>query len=145
MNTVDKIKKSWWVLLSFIFFLNGFGFIYIALRHNNKNWLFEGIMYELPWIFYFILYPVMGVPAGSDLLNKEIAFALLLMLISIIRSIWVAIKLCDVYVDDEKPKVQYVPSNPQTKPKNEGKLSEAGGCCICVFFILFMFAIIAIL
>lgn len=145
MNTVDKIKKSWWVLLSFIPFLNGFGFIYIALRHNNKNWLFEGLMYELPWFFYFVFYPSLGNPIGLNPSGKIVALAFLLMAVGILRSIWVAVKLSEIYVDEEKPKVQQVYPNTQRKPQNESKLSEVGGCCLCVFFIFFMFAIIAVL
>lgn len=145
MNTVDKIKKSWWVLLSFIFFLNGFGFIYIALRHNNKNWLFEGVMYELPWFFYIVFYPSLGDPIGLNPSGKILALAMLLMLVGIIRSIWVAVKLSEIYVDEEKPRVQQVYHNPQSEPQNKGKLSELGGCCLCVFFIFFIFAIIAVL
>ena len=143
MNTFDKIKKSWWVLFSFIPFLNGFGFIYIGLRHNNKNWLFEGVMYELPWIFYFIIYAILGIDIGIfHPTSKVLMLAFLLMAVGIFRSLWVAIKLFDVYVDEPNP--QQVRSTPQNT-QSSGKLSEAGGCCLCVFFVFFMFVIIAAL
>ena len=52
MNLTEKIKNSWWVILSFIIFLNGLGFMYIGFKHNNRNWILEGITYEFPWFFY---------------------------------------------------------------------------------------------
>ena len=146
MSALNKIKKSWWVIFSFIIFLNGFGFIYIALRHNNRNWLFEGIMYELPWFFYLIVYALFGMQAYlTNPASKILTFAFILMVIGIIRSFWVAIKLFDVYAYDEKPEVKQVNPDYQSKTQNKGKLSEVSGCCLCVFFICIMFAIISVL
>ena len=60
MDLTDKIKNSWWVILSFVMVLNGVGFIYIGSKHNNRNWIIEGIIYEVPWFFYFTLFGVYG-------------------------------------------------------------------------------------
>ena len=34
MNIIDKLIKSWWVILSFIPFVNGAGFIYIGSKQK---------------------------------------------------------------------------------------------------------------
>lgn len=143
MNTIDKIKKSWWVLLSFIPFLNGFGFGYIGLRHNNKNWILEGAMYEVPWIFYFIIYSIIGPPIGlaSNPTSKILLLAFILYLVSIFRSLLVAVRLFDIYVDEEKPRVQAT----VVKQQSNDKISDTGGCCLCIFVIFIIFAVIAIL
>ena len=144
MNTIGKIKKSWWVLLSFLLFLNGFGFIYIGLKHNNKNWLFEGIIYEIPWFFYFIVYAIFGLPKGVfNPTSKVILLAFFLMLVSIVRSFWVAIKLADTYVDGEKPIPQT--RNPTNAGGNDGNISNKSGCCLCILVIFIIFALVSIL
>ena len=84
-----------------------------------------------------------GAPVGlmSNPTAKILTFALILYFVSIIRSIWVAIRLFDIYVDEIKPKIQKTVSN---IPK-EGKLSDTSGCCLCLFVIFIIFGIIAIL
>ena len=84
MNTLEKIKNSWWVILSFIMFLNGFGFIYIGTKHYNKNWILEGIIYELPWFIYFVIYANYGAPIGFNITATLVFIALILLFISII-------------------------------------------------------------
>lgn len=141
MNTIDKIKESWWVILSFILFLNGVGFIYLGFKRNNRNWVLEGIMYEIPWFVYFIYFSVYGAPKGfvSNPTSAIMLFALLLMLVSIVRSIWVAVKLLDVYDLEEKPpKITTVSNNSND---DNGKLT----CCICIIFLFIIFAFMAIL
>jgi predicted membrane metal-binding protein len=147
MNTIDKIKNSWWVLLSFIMFLNGFGFVYIGLKHNNRNWLFEGVMYEIPWFFYFVYYGIYGLPKniGVNPTNLIIIFALMLMFVGIIRSIWVAIKLNDVYANYEKYAINPVELNNVNNASDNANVSGKMGCCMCLIVIFLMFAIIAIL
>ncbi len=140
MDTIGKIKKSWWVLLSFILFLNGFGFIYIGARHNNKNWLLEGLIYELPWLFYFIFFVRYGTPVGlSNPTAKLLLFTIILMLVCIIRSIWVAVKLFDIYQDDE------VTVRHMNAPAAQKENSSMPGCCLCILVVFFIFALIAIL
>ncbi len=142
MKLTEKIKKSWWVFLSAIIFINGFGFIYIGFKHNNKNWILEGLSYEFPWFFYFIVYAIYGQSTPSTVI---IAFAVILLLISIIRSIWVAIKLADVYDNSEKYTIKSTVLDTSEKKVEEKKNSPTIGCCICIAVIFIIFAIIAIL
>lgn len=143
MNTLEKIKRSWWVILSFIMFLNGFGFIYIGSKHNNKNWILEGIMYELPWFLYFVVYGIYGVPNGFNVTATFIALSVILMFISIIRSVWVAVKLADVYENEEKYTIQTTVLTKQTQKKEDDSKSTMG-CCLCIIIIFIIFMIIAL-
>lgn len=146
MNTVEKVKKSWWVILSFIIFLNGFGFVYIGLRHNNKNWVLEGIMYEFPWFFYIILYAIYGLPKSSiNPTSVVMIFAFIMFLIGIIRSIWVAIKLADVYDNYEKYAINPVELVNNKDDAEKGKGKDLPACCLCLALIFVIFAFILIL
>ena len=100
MNFINKIKKTWWIILSFISMINGFGFIYIGLKYTNKNWVLEGIMYEIPWFFFLAMISVFGsLPFGFNPITISIILGFIIQFVSIIRSIWVAIKLWDVFDD----------------------------------------------
>lgn len=138
MNTLEKIKKSWWVILSFIMMLNGFGFIYIGSKHNNKNWIIEGVIYELPWFLYFVMFGIYGRPLGLNVPGMFLFLGVLLLFVSIIRSVWVAVKLADVYDNEEKYTIQ---STVLTKPsQNKGKDSFSKlGCCLCILIIFLVF------
>jgi hypothetical protein len=140
MNLAEKIKNSWWVILSFIIFFNGLGFIYIGFKHNNRNWILEGITYEFPWFFYIIIFAVYGISIPSTLI---ITFAVILMLISIIRSVWVAIKLADVYDNHEKYTIRQ--TNLNRSPNTQSKKGSANiGCCLCLICIFIVFAVIVL-
>ena len=143
MNTLEKIRKSWWVILSFIFFLNGFGFIYIGSKHSNRNWIIEGVLYEIPWFLYFVIYPIYGTPIGLNVTGTFIFIAVVLQFISIIRSVWVAVKLADVYDNEEKYTIQ---STVLTKPneKKEDDSKSKIGCCFCILVIFIIFMIIVL-
>ncbi len=138
MNIVEKIKRSWWVILSFIMFLNGLGLIYIGLKNNNRNWVFEGIMYEIPWIFSIAIQP------NDMVIGQYTVVSSVLMLISIIRSIWVAIKLADVYDNEDKYTVRPTVVNNHNKPKENKDSLTSIGCCLCIIVIFIVFALIAI-
>lgn len=142
MNFVDKIKNSWWVILSFIIFFNGFGFIYIGLKHNNRNWILEGITYEFPWFFYLIVFAFYGISIPSTLI---VAFAAIITLIGIIRSIWVAVKLADVYDNNEKYTIKQTNLNHQPVHQENNNRSAGLGCCFCLICIFIIFALIIIL
>ena len=142
MNLFEKIKNSWWVILSFIIFLNGLGFIYIGFKHNNRNWVIEGVTYEFPWFFYFIMFANYGLSIPSTLI---FSFAVILMLISIIRSIWVAVKLADVYDNNEKYTIKQTNVNNSINNQNNNKNSSNFNCCICILAIFFILVLIAIL
>lgn len=141
MNLAEKIRNSWWVILSFVMFLNGVGFLYIGFKHNNRNWVLEGITYEFPWFFYFIVYAIYGVSTPSTVI---VSFALMLMLVSIIRSIWVAVKLVDVYDNNEKYTIKQTNLNNSVKTQNKSNDSHMG-CCFCLACIFIILAIIIIL
>ena len=147
MNVIDKITKSWWVILSFIMFINGFGFIYIASKHSNKNWFVEGVIYEIPWFFYILYSGIYGIPSVGTF-NPASTMALfgeLLMVVCIIRSFWVAIKLLDVYDNNEKYAQNPTELNNPREVKENNKFSTGSTCCLCLAIIFFIFAIIAIL
>jgi hypothetical protein len=143
MNTSDKITKSWWVILSFIMGINGFGFIYIGSKYSNRNWIVEGVIYEIPWFFY-ILYSLFYLRHSINPATIAVQFAQLLMFISIIRSFWVAIKLCDVYDNYEKYAINPTELNNKSNATENDKLSSKATCCLCIAAIFFLFAIISI-
>lgn len=144
MNFLEKIARSWWVLLSFIIFLNGFGFIYISVKYNNKNWLLEGIMYELPWFLYFIVFAYFGTPIGLNPSFLIIVLAVLLLFVSVIRSIWVAVKLADVYDNEEKYTIQSTDLNKQKVNQENDNSKTTVGCCLCLIVIFIFFLIVVL-
>ncbi|RAP54752.1 MAG: hypothetical protein BZ137_00585 [Methanosphaera sp. rholeuAM130] len=60
-NTLTwKIVNLLWVIFSFIFLVNGVGIIYAGNKVKNRNWLIEGIIYQLfptALILLLIIYP----------------------------------------------------------------------------------------
>lgn len=144
MNIFEKIKRSWWVILSFVMFLNGTGFIYISQKYNNRNWLLEGITYELPWILYFVYYFKFGNPNLDFLLPSSLILILacLLWVVSIVRSFWVAIKLADVYDNEEKYIIQTTKLTKSNTPEENDNLKTNLGCCLCLIVIFFMFIVV---
>lgn len=159
MDTFDKIKKSWWVVFPFTVIFSGFGFIYIGLKSSNKNWMLEGITYELPFFLYIVAstaYP------SSIMVGYYIWIILLAAFIALIRSVMVAIKLFDVY-EMETPRVRAVPVSNNNASTSSGNVnsentskasrtvdkvkekSNSRDCCCCVILIFIIFAIIAIL
>lgn len=53
----QKITSSLWVLVSFVPFFNGLGFVYIGNKYGNAHWFFEGILYQLPLILGILTLP----------------------------------------------------------------------------------------
>lgn len=147
MNIIDKLIKSWWVILSFIPFVNGAGFIYIGSKHNNRNWIIEGVIYEIPWFFYILYAGIYGFPKLFAFNQTSVVslFAELLMFVGIVRSFWVAIKLWNVYDNKEKYAQNPIELNNPTEAKENNKFSTGASCCLCLALIFFIFAIIAIL
>ena len=147
MNVMEKIRRSWWVLISFFMFLNGFGFVYIGFKHNNRNWVLEGIAYEIPWIMYFIVYAAFNVQevSMSNPTALLVYMSFILMFVSIVRSIWVAVKLADVYEYNEKYTIRQTHFNPQSNGENNQDSSLKFACCICALCVFFIFVIMGIL
>ena len=139
MNIVEKIKKSWWVIISIIPFLNGFGFVYIGLKNNNRYWVLEGVMYEVPWLFSIIL------ADNGTILDVMTGIASIVMLVSIIRSIWLAIKLADVYDNEDKYTVRPTVMNNHNNPQQKGNSSSGLICCLCIIVIFVAFGLVAII
>ena len=138
MNSVGKLKKSWWAFVSFILALNGLGFVYIGSKYNNKGWIYEGIIYEVPWILALIF------SYDLKLCTGLVIIALMVMIVSIIRSIWVAVKLLDIYENQEKYSVRpTVVTNPE-KPKDDDNFKTSAGCCLCLIAVFLLFIIIAL-
>ena len=99
MNIIDMITKSLWVIPSFFVFINGLGFIYMGYITNNRYWLLEGAIYELPWLLILIL--TVLAPDLVSLLYLGL-YASALQLVSIIRSLWVDYKYIKFLHGNEK-------------------------------------------
>ena len=139
MDTFEKITRSWWIIFPFTLFLPGLGFVYIGLKSDNRNWILEGIAYELPTFFYFLTSAVYSFDAMAPYYSVLIVLA---ALIALIRSIMVAIKLLKVYDKDDSPAVTQVGTGGTiTKDKD----SKWTACCGCLIVIFIIFAIISIL
>ena len=137
MNAIETIKRFWWVIFSVIIIFNGLGFIYIGAIHNNRNWILEGVIYEIPWVFGIIF-------ADFDsLITAYVAISMLLMLVSIVRSIWVAIKLNDVYDNEERYAVQAAATNNPNIPQDNTEFPTTVACVSCLVLIFVAYAILA--
>lgn len=90
MGFFGKVAKSWWILISFIPFLNGLGFVYLGVRSHNKNWILEGIIYEIPWIF--CIFYQNSIP---DICTY--GTAIFIWMFSIIRAFWLGILFMKSY------------------------------------------------
>ena len=131
MNALEKIKRSWWVIFSPIILFNGLGFIFIGAIHDNKNWILEGVIYELPWVFGIIFSDFDGI------IDVYVAIAMILLLVSIVRSVWVAIKLADVYDNEDKYSIQSKSLNSSNQDKNDFPTTLACVSCLVLIFIAY--------
>lgn len=131
MNALEKIKRSWWVIFSPIILFNGLGFIFIGAIHDNKNWILEGVIYELPWVFGIIFSDFDGI------IEVYVAIAMILLLVSIVRSVWVAIKLADVYDNEDKYSIQSTSLNSSPQDKNDFPTTLACVSCLVLIFIAY--------
>ena len=137
MNALEKIKRSWWVIFSVIIIFNGLGFIYIGAIHDNRNWILEGVIYEIPWVFGIIFSDI------DPVLNVYVAIAMIMMLVSIVRSVWVAIKLADVYDNEEKYAVQAATVNNSKIPQENKDFPTTVACVSCLILIFIAYSILA--
>lgn len=137
MDALEKIKRFWWVIFSVIIIFNGFGFIYIGAIHRNWNWILEGVAYEIPWVFGIIF-------ADFDsLITVYVAMSMILMLVSIVRSVWVAIKLNDVYENEEKYALQAASQNNPNIAQENSDFPTTLACVSCLVLIFIAYAILA--
>ena len=79
----SKITSSLWVLISFIPFFNGLGFVYIGNKYANAQWFAEGILYELPLILGLLTLPNLTVSTPMFI------FGTIASMVSIVRSFMV--------------------------------------------------------
>ena len=88
-STSWKIVHSLWVLISFIIFLYGFGIIIVALKSNQRQWLIEGVIYQiiafLPFIFI-----------NTSLQDSIFLIFFLAWIIAIIRSFMIRSKYLNI-------------------------------------------------
>ena len=147
MSTSNKILKSWWVLLSFIMFINGFGFIHVGRKYNNPNWIIEGVIYEIPWFFYFMYYSMYDglSTVGFNQVDYILSFAIIMFFISIVRSFWVAVKLWDVYDNIDKYAHNPIELKNPEKAKESNNSSNGPICCLCIAIIFFIFVIMSVI
>lgn len=82
MNGNQKILNSLWIIVSFIVFFNGLGFVYIGSKTRNEKWIMEGCIYEIPWFLLLLGTGLFSNEAGTFIAG----IGLLLVLASIIRS-----------------------------------------------------------
>ena len=151
MNIIAKRIKSWWVILSIIPVINGFGIIHIGLKHNNPNWVLEGITYEVPWFFCILILAIYGSFSIQFILMLSIT--LIILLVGIIRSIWIAVKLVDIYDNEEKytfKQTQLKDTRAKTNKSSrnindKSKNNNIKGCCFCILLIFIIFAVITII
>ena len=116
---VEKSARSYWVIFSFIIFLNGLGLIFVGMKGNIRRWILEGAIFELLWVLYFILFS----------LNEGIGrFILSLAMIGWVLSI---IRTFMVYFEEEKmDNANYSIQRPIAKdtdmvsPKTEGNTNN---------------------
>lgn len=92
-NTITwKIVNSLWVLVSFIFLLNGIGIIYAGKKANNSTWFKIGLIFEAIPVLLFLLAVVdPNSPYGITLTS----IYLLTWVLSIIYSFFILPKFLD--------------------------------------------------
>lgn len=78
-----KIRHLWWILISFIFLVNGLGLIYAGFQADERLWKIEGTIYEL---IVAIFITAVGIPLTSNLTSFITGLYLLSWIMSIIRS-----------------------------------------------------------
>lgn len=83
-SAFSTLEKIFLIIVSFIPFLNGMTFVYMGSKESNKNWIIEGLVYELPWFLQFLF--VYDESIGTALAG----FGLLFMFICLLRTLYVS-------------------------------------------------------
>lgn len=83
-SAFSTLEKTFLILLSFIPIINGLSFVYMGSKEYNRNWIIEGLVYELPWFLLFLCV------YNDDLGTTFAGFALLFMFICILRTAYVS-------------------------------------------------------
>ena len=83
-SAFSTLEKIFLIIVAFIPFLNGMTFIYMGSKESNKNWIIEGLVYELPWFLQFLF-------AYDESIGTALAgFGLLFMFICLLRTLYVS-------------------------------------------------------
>ena len=83
-SAFSTLEKIFLIIVSFIPFLNGMTFVYMGSKESNKNWIIEGLVYELPWFLQFLF-------AYDESIGTALAgFGLLFMFICLLRTLYVS-------------------------------------------------------
>lgn len=83
-SAFSTLEKIFLIIVAFIPFLNGMTFIYMGSKESNKNWIIEGLVYELPWFLQFLF-------AFNEGISTTIAsFGILFMFICLLRTLYVS-------------------------------------------------------
>lgn len=53
-SKIWRFFNSWWVLLTFVFFLNWVAFMYISAKTKKKAWAVWGLVYAIPFILLLL-------------------------------------------------------------------------------------------
>ena len=138
MNALEKVKRSWWVIFSAIIFFNGIGFLYIGFKNDNRNWVLEGIIYEIPWVFGIIFADL------ESVVTVYVAICMILMLVSIVRSVWVAIKLADVYDNEEKYTIQSTQFT-NSSPNQNNNFPVVTACVTCLILVFLAYTLLVLI
>lgn len=83
-------------MIAFIPLINGLGFTYIGAKKFENKWIYEGLIYEIPWFLEFLFInhdSIATLFAGIGLIG---------VLISIIRAFWVYSKRDELLDNDSE-------------------------------------------
>ena len=127
---MSSVRKYLWAILSFIPLINGVGFIHLGNKFNNTNWIIEGVIYEIPWIFAIFV-------ANKDPMIK---FAYVMYTIGILRTIWVLTKYPDERIEAKNlnDKLNEIKSNISDGDDNKCTCCYGMSVLMVIMFILFV-------
>lgn len=111
-----KITHLWWIIISFIFLINGFGLLYAGFNADERLWKMEGTIYEII-VLLFIL--SVGIQANSNLSSFITGIYLLSWIISIIRSFMIRNQYLEKIRRDKYQNSRYSYKSIQDNPIKE--------------------------
>lgn len=85
-STFKRIINNLWILVAFIPLVNGMGIVYVGAKTSNRQWIEEGLIYEIPGILMFLTLGIIN-PTNYSLGMILGPVILLLVLVSIVISI----------------------------------------------------------
>ena len=111
-----KITHLWWIIISFIFLINGFGLLYAGFNADERLWKMEGTIYEII-VLLFIL--SVGIQPNSNLSSFITGIYLLSWIISIIRSFMIRNQYLEKIRRDKYQNSRYSYKSIQDNPIQE--------------------------